>query len=165
MRSITSIRKGLSLLVRQLGYLASIRQILIKITKKGLFPGAQLSYSQFGEDRVIAKYFSNSKSGVYVDVGCNEPVNFSNTWQLYLRGWTGVVIDANPSLTKKFETFRPSDIAFTAAVSNQEKEIEFYFSKNSHLLSGIGENHDRRWPRSDKDCDIVKLKRFGLIAS
>ena len=162
MRSITSITKDLTQLFRQLGYLGSTRQILIKIAKKALFPRAQLSHSQFGEDRVIANYFSNSEPGLYVDVGCNEPVNFSNTWQLYLRGWRGVVIDANPSLTQKFETFRPSDISVTAAVSNQEKEIEFYFSKNSHLISGIGENDDQRWSRTNENCDIVKLKTIRL---
>jgi hypothetical protein len=51
------------------------------------------SYSQRGEDKVIAKYLPET-FGSYLDIGCGSPVIESNTFLLYKRGWSGHMIDA-----------------------------------------------------------------------
>jgi hypothetical protein len=48
--------------------------------------------SQDGEDAIIAE-LCPEPTGVYVDVGAGDPVSCSNTFQLWRRGWRGLLIE------------------------------------------------------------------------
>lgn len=54
------------------------------------------SYSQEGEDLVLARIFGNLKltTGFFVDIGAHHPTRFSNTFYFYRRGWCGINVDA-----------------------------------------------------------------------
>lgn len=54
-----------------------------------------MSYSQSGEDLIIAEYFGEFK-GKLLDIGANDGVTFSNSRVLIESGWGGVLIE--PSL-------------------------------------------------------------------
>ena len=41
------------------------------------------SYSQFGEDIFLKKYFSKKK-GFYIDIGCHHPYGYNNTFILFI---------------------------------------------------------------------------------
>ncbi len=45
------------------------------------------SYSQFGEDQLVWKYFTNKSDGFFVEVGANDPENLSQTLLLEQNGW------------------------------------------------------------------------------
>jgi hypothetical protein len=64
--------------------------VLIKSFRSSLAPNK--FYSQFGEDAVLSKYLTES-SGFYLDIGSGNPVRGSNTFFLYKKGWTGILID------------------------------------------------------------------------
>ena len=49
-------------------------------------------YSQFGEDTILQKYLQENK-GFYLDIGSGDPVRGSNTFFLYKKGWSGILID------------------------------------------------------------------------
>jgi FkbM family methyltransferase len=49
-------------------------------------------YSQFGEDLILSNYLPEKK-GFYLDIGSGDPVRGSNTFFLYKKGWSGVLID------------------------------------------------------------------------
>ena len=95
-----------------------------------LILGRSLKYSFAftGEDRIIEGILKPiiNRPGTYVDVGCNHPKFLSNTYGLYRKGWRGICIDANRTLIKKYALLRPRDIAVTALISDQEKEVTFY---------------------------------------
>ena len=59
-----------------------------------------ISFSQYGEDILLRDLFRTElmelDSGFYVDVGAFHPFRFSNTAFLYIMGWNGLNIDANP---------------------------------------------------------------------
>ena len=162
MRSFKSIIERYSQLYNSLRFIDFVKYNANKLSSKLLNPDAQLSYSQFGEDLIIQTFFQSQKSGTYIDVGCNEPINYSNTWKLYLSGWTGIAIDANPSLTEKFKKVRPLDTVVAKPISNKKQIIEFYFSKKSHLISGIGEKRDSPWSRTDENCDVIECESERL---
>lgn len=84
------------------------------------------SYSQEGEDLVLARFLEQGKAGFYVDVGAHHPIRYSNTYGLYRKGWRGLNIDANPGSMKAFHRVRPRDINVEAAVSNTPSELIFY---------------------------------------
>ena len=83
------------------------------------------SYSQWGEDAVISQ-FLHSKVGSYIDIGSGHPVKGNNTYFLYQRGWTGILIDpiaVNVELTKKY---RPKDEILQRIVSNSIDSLDFW---------------------------------------
>lgn len=55
-------------------------------------------YSQYGEDRWIFENLALPEIGFYVDAGCYEPLDASNTQFLRVCGWKGIAIDGNPAL-------------------------------------------------------------------
>lgn len=88
-----------------------------------------------GDDLLIDAILSPKPSGWYVDIGCHDPVYLSNTFQLYLRGWKGLVVDANPQLIARFKRQRPYDIAVCAAVSNSVETRRFVISHHPEVSS------------------------------
>ena len=52
------------------------------------------SYSMFGEDIFVEKFFKKRLKGIYVDVGCYHPLDWNNTHLLH-KGWNGINIDLN----------------------------------------------------------------------
>ncbi len=98
------------------------------------------SFSQAGEDIILMNLFHNKiekrEKGFYIDIGCYDPVIHSNTFLLYLNGWSGINIDANPGAIKKFEKKRPKDINLNIAISTQASIQKFYMiGKNSTMNS------------------------------
>lgn len=162
-RSKQSATQGrFQILLRQLGLFGALKYLSFKAFKRLLDPSLISSYSQFGEDRIIDAYFSGQPTGFYVDIGCNHPVAYSNTMLLYQRGWHGICVDANPELIKLFKTRRPRDIAVQQVVSKQNTEVEFYFSKDSHLISGVGSKEDGNWQRTNDNSDVVLCQAITL---
>ena len=52
--------------------------------------------SQTEEDEILAKLLPEP-NGCYVDIGAADPVDNSNTWQFYKRGWRGLLVEPVPS--------------------------------------------------------------------
>ena len=57
------------------------------------------TYSQNQEDLFINNYFKDKKHGFYLDIGCYHPIKYSNTALLHNRGWQGINIDMNQTLS------------------------------------------------------------------
>ena len=92
------------------------------------------SYSSFGEDAILngiikrLEWLNDCKleNLTYVDLGCYEPIDHSNTFFLYDKGWTGTLVDANPALIDKITTLRPKDIFLNVLVSTDNNEKDFF---------------------------------------
>ena len=84
------------------------------------------SYSQEGEDMVLARYLEGQKNGFYVDVGAHHPFRFSNTYHFYLKGWHGVNIDPLLGMKDLFDEFRPRDTNLEVGVSCTPGELVYY---------------------------------------
>jgi len=91
---------------------ARFSRFLLRLTD----PHATVSYAQEGEDLILLRLFGNAHRGFYVDVGAHHPSRFSNTCALYLRGWRGINIDADPDAIEAFRRERPRDINLSVGV-------------------------------------------------
>ena len=93
---------------------------------KGL---AGVSFSQFGEDIIMQKMLERYKvkNITYLDIGANYPILGSNTYNFYLRGYTGVLIEPNVVLYNKIKKVRPKDkcLNYGVGIDNQ-KEADYY---------------------------------------
>lgn len=120
---------------KQFSPLFALKLITLAMCKRILNPKGIVFYSQLGEDQFILSllcdycgYAENNFKGFYLDIGCNDPIKFSNTFGLYCNGWRGICVDANLGLINKFKKTRKLDHAVHAAVSDQEEVVDFYFS-------------------------------------
>jgi FkbM family methyltransferase len=110
---------------------------------------ARPSYAVAGEDRAIEYLLSTRRPaadgpGFYVDVGCHDPVAFSNTFALYRQGWRGVTVDANPEMIARHRRVRPRDVSVCAVVSDEDRELTFTEFAASNL-SSVDDAHVRTW--------------------
>ena len=87
---------------------------------------SSLSYSQEGEDLIVNRFLENKEKGFYVDVGAHHPKRFSNTFNFYKRGWSGLNIDAMPRSMDLFKIERPRDINLEIGVSKEKGELIYY---------------------------------------
>jgi hypothetical protein len=87
----------------------------------------KISWSQDGEDMIVAELFNGRYKGFYVDVGAHHPQRFSNTYYFYLiRGWKGINIDAKPGSMDIFNLLRPRDINLEIPISDQAEILTYY---------------------------------------
>ena len=86
----------------------------------------RVSYAQFGEDLFLTSLLGYEKDrGVYVDVGCYHPINYSNTYIFYQRGWRGVAIDPNPRWIPAWKRYRPRDRFVNTAVTSKVSSMSY----------------------------------------
>ena len=93
----------------------------------------QRSYSQEGEDRLLARYFGYSGPGFYVDVGAHHPYRFSNTQLFYEQGWRGINIDAMPGSMKPFRRSRPRDVNLEIGIGEAPATARFFVFNETAL--------------------------------
>ncbi len=75
------------------------------------------TYSAHIEDYILRNLLPYAK-GTYVDVGAYDPVQESNTYIFYERGWNGLAIEPQPAYATRFRATRPRDTVVECAVSD-----------------------------------------------
>ena len=84
-----------------------------------------MSYSQFGEDDILAKLLP--RTGHLIDVGAWEPFNFSNSRQLIEAGWDATLIEFSPhplrNLVREYNG-NPKVRVISAAITPGPRHVE-----------------------------------------
>ena len=113
----------------------SLKEFIIFVKRKYIDGGGYWlkSYSQEGEDIILARILGNQKTGFYVDIGAHHPYRFSNTYFFYKRGWKGINIDAMPGSMRLFNKYRTRDKNIEAAISDASQNIKYYIFNESAL--------------------------------
>ena len=150
------------------GFINTIRnsrfQYLISLfLEKFEMEGFTISYSQCGEDLIIRTIFGkNKRQGLYVDIGCNNPIQKSNTFKLYLKGWSGICVDGNEALIKKFRKLRKRDICLQAIVSDDNREMIFYQDDLHHELSSVDPDLGKELRSANSGLKEIKTRSTTL---
>lgn len=85
------------------------------------------SYSQLGEDRVLAHLFKKlGRTGIYIDAGAFHPLKYSNTAILHKMGWSGMNIDLSEHTIRLFKEIRPNDISLQYAITDKSSSLTCY---------------------------------------
>lgn len=96
---------------------------------RGVFPVLQrirsVSFAMYAEDLLLS-HMRPQDAGFYVDVGAFQPRVLSNTYKLYLKGWSGLTIEPNPSAVEMFRRARPRDTHLTLGIAERESELTYY---------------------------------------
>lgn len=102
-----------------------------------------ISFAQYGEDVLLYTLFAPAPRGFYIDVGAHHPWRLSNTYKLYLRGWSGITIEPNPDVAALFARRRPRDLHLTCGIARERAELTFYKFADSKLNSFDSEQANR----------------------
>ena len=84
------------------------------------------SYSQWGEDLILFEAMKPSKRGFYVDCGAYDPIEDSNTYKLYKRGWSGITIEPNLDARWKFRMMRGRDTHLAVGASTAPSTLNYH---------------------------------------
>jgi hypothetical protein len=91
--------------------------------------------TDYSEDKTstwISENLPLPEHGVYCDVGCAHPFQYSQTAFLRERGWKGIVIDANSDYGREWKDV---DAIFLAAVISSNAEEKFLIEPTNSLVS------------------------------
>lgn len=94
-----------------------------------------LSYSQFDQDVVVLEIFG--KNNFFVDIGCLDGLDGSNTYLLELNGWKGIAADPYPA---NFENRKNTTLEKCVVYSVSNKNVSF---AKAGAVGGIDEHLDK----------------------
>lgn len=123
------------LLFKQFPFFVAIRILWVESMRRFLDRYGEIGYADAGEDRLIAAFFPSP--GFYIDVGCNHPVNYSNTFMLYKRGWHGINIDANANLIELHRRLKPKDQSIFAAIAQHQQTLTYTQFEGETLMASL----------------------------
>ena len=110
------------------------------------------SYSISGVDLVIDRIFRNKKKGVYIDIGCNHPIKYNNTYLLYKRGWSGINVDLDAKSIQEFNKLRINDTNIQALISDKVELKNIYFYHERSAINTVS-----------KELANYRKKKYKLI--
>ena len=112
---------------------------------RNYIPFGRVSYSQEGEDMVLARIFEmlEVSNGFFVDIGAHHPTRYSNTYFFYRRGWRGINVDALPGTERLFTRMRPRDITIECGIGTKTGLLTYY-SFNEPALNTFSESEAER---------------------
>ena len=139
--------------------------MLLNIFKKIYYEKySKKSYSISNVDLIIDRMFSKKKKGIYVDVGCNHPIKFNNTYLLYKRGWNGINIDLDNDSIKQFNKLRKGDVNIkTLVTSSDGEEKQLYFYHNRSAINTISQSLADKRVNKYKEIKTIKGSSLNSI--
>jgi FkbM family methyltransferase len=91
---------------------------------------ARSTYAQHHEDCEFNKLLDglDLSTGVYIDIGANQPSYISNTYFFYKKGLNGILIEPDESNVLLLKRFRNRDITIKAVVGSTPKLCRFNYA-------------------------------------
>jgi hypothetical protein len=112
---------------------AKLRNTYQLFVEKHLLGNWKVYHSQMGEDMILKNLFQNKENGFYIDIGAYHPVELSNTYYFYKKGWRGINVDATPGSMKIFRSLRRDDINLEMGVADNDCERDYYLFHSKTL--------------------------------
>lgn len=107
-----------------------------------LFYRNRKTFSQFGEDLFIRKFFEDQNRGKYVDLGAFHPMRLSNTYLLYKSGWSGTNVDLNPITIDLFDIARSKDKNVCCLIGEENGLLKNVYYEDWSAANSLTENEN-----------------------
>ena len=91
-------------------------------------------HAQADEDVILADIFQNQKTGTCLEVGALDGIQDSVTLHFEQRGWSCILIEANPELADKAKSARRASV-FACAAGPVSGTVELILAKGAPYLS------------------------------
>lgn len=104
-------------------------------------------YSQNGEDFILEKIF-NKNRGYFVEIGCLDGIEFSNTYFFERKGWKGICVEAHSDFIEKLKKNRPNSQVIHCAVGEANKQNVIFYANKGGSLSTLDKSEEQRWRKN-----------------
>jgi FkbM family methyltransferase len=124
------------------------------------------SFSQAGEDLIVRFFFQVRGIGkiTYLDIGANDPIELSNTYYFYRRGYRGVLVEPNVSLCEKLRAVRPEDTTLVAGIgATSAKEADYYIMSQPGLNTFSKEEADHQTEVTKGRFSVKEVIKMPLL--
>ena len=138
------------------------QESLDRSDKVALILGVDEFKGQYGQDVLVDRLLNGKRAGVFVELGAYDPIYLSNTYFLEMkRGWSGLLVEAQPDRKQVLERYRPNSIVESCAISDEEKEISFTVADSiSGMEDAMAPQHVKRV--ADMKSASIRLKTVTL---
>ena len=125
-----------------------------------------ISYAKNNEDVLLQRAFASIDTGYYIDVGGYLPQLDSNTYALYRKGWSGLIIEPllyidggiSPRL---WEGLRPRD-QLIPGLAGKEVGLHPFWTCSAAQMSTGSETMVRLWGESAKIGEPIEVPMYSL---
>lgn len=132
-----------------------------------------------GEERLVEMFLGvdgQAPPGVFIEVGANDPVQYSQSYHLEQHGWRGLLVEPIPELCERLRAQRPNSTVIQAACGSPQQVgmAQFHVAKahgQSTLAPGeanVGVAFDRvmdvQVRTLDQIIDEAQLGRLDFIS-
>lgn len=83
-------------------------------------------HGEYYEDYALSSALEGVRSGTYIDVGANDPIDKNVTALFYERGWHGITIEPNPEFIPSYAKLRPRDVHLNIGIAREGGTMTFY---------------------------------------
>jgi len=117
------------------------------------------SYSQYGEDALLARLLAGTRGGTCVEVGAFDGVSLSNTLLFEKRGWKCVLVEQFPSWDEKLGRTRHATVCACAA-GDAPGEASLISAEGVGMLSTLGDDQSQvdRLRKTGKPMYSVRVR-------
>ena len=122
--------------------------------------------SQNNEAQIVSDYFKGFK-GTVLDIGANDGITFSNSYDLIKNGWSGVLFEPG-QVFKELENLYIDNSnvnCYQLAITEKQEQLTFYQSgahvkngKDTGLVSTLDYNETIRWRNSGVEFTETKIQ-------
>ncbi len=122
--------------------------------------------SQNNEAKIVSDYFKGFK-GTVLDIGANDGMTFSNSYDLIKSGWSGVLFEPGQVFDQldKLYDGNPKVDCYQLAITEKQEQLTFYQSgahvKNgtdTGLVSTLDYDETIRWRNSGVEFTETKIQ-------
>ena len=100
-------------------------------------------HSQYGQDVTVWELLGRLTHGVFVDIGANDGVTFSNSLLFEEKGWDGICVEPHPVMFKKLQEKRKCNLV-NSCIAGEDGIVNFLVVEGSeNMRSGILEFLDQ----------------------
>jgi FkbM family methyltransferase len=110
--------------------------------------------------RKISK--NDPNSGIFVEVGANDPVLGSNTYSLERAGWTGLLVEPNPILANILSEVRKAKVKQVACGSKSGEKLQLQIPDGATGLASVV-NESNKSEVSGQIVDVMSMTLSDLL--
>ena len=139
-------------------------QEALEATCRELFHG-HFSHSAAGEDRLVIAFlqtvfgFHDASKIRYCDVGASHPITLNNTFALYERGASGVLVEPDPDGIALLQKTRPRDIVLNVGAASDERRSAKLIRFTARVFNTFSEHQANKILKSSKNWGPDQLQK------
>lgn len=122
------------------------------------------TYAQQGEDLIVQSILESLRGDAdfseftYLDIGANHPISMNNTYLMYRRGCSGILVEPNPDLSVDLFQARPRDQVIVAGIKFGEAvRAELYITSPDEFTT-FSKEFIADWNKRHQEQVVIEKK-------